>query len=69
MDVTERLSRVGPTLEAIQRTTFWIIRVDLVMSGIRPLKVRAAGNDMKVAELSGGNQKVVIANLCRRIPI
>jgi ABC-type sugar transport system ATPase subunit len=40
------------------------------MSGIRPLKVRAAGNDMKVAELSGGNQqKVVIANLCRRIPI
>ena len=32
------------------------------MSEICPLKVRAAGNDMKVVELSGGNQrKVVIA--------
>ena len=32
------------------------------MSEICPLKVRAAGNDMKVVELSGGTQqKVVIA--------
>ena len=32
------------------------------MSGICPLNVRAADNDMKVVDLSGGNQqKVVIA--------
>jgi len=39
------------------------------MSGTRPLKVRAADNDMKVVELSGGKQqKVVIAKLLVQDP-
>ena len=39
------------------------------MSGTRPLKVRAADNDMKVVELSGGKQqKVVIAKLLVQEP-
>jgi ABC-type sugar transport system ATPase subunit len=63
MDVAERLSRVRPHFRSDPANDrFWVIRVDFVMSGICPLKVRAAGNDMKVVELSEGNQqKVVIA--------
>src|SRR6266704_1907602 len=62
MDVKGRLSRSVPLQKRSSERSFWVIRVDLVMSEICPLKARATGNDVKVVDLSGGNQqKVVIA--------